>query len=368
MKHDVKRKTDQQLKVMADAPRGPSCTRKAKHKVISMTKPIREQAITDLYCSSLPKKICIADLGCSSGPNTLFVVSELIKTVKSICKKLGHHQSPEFLVYLNDLPGNDFNTIFRSLPRFLGNLRNEIGSGFGPCFFTGTPGSFYDRLFATESLHFVHSSYSLHFLSKVPKGIESNNRNIYMASTSPPCVVKAYYDQFQTDFSMFLKYRSQELMTGGRMVLTLLGSDHPTSKECCYIWELLAMALSDMVSEGFIEEEKLNSFNIPKYTPCPAELKTEVEKEGSFAIGILEVSEVNWNANDDKLCPSDELKDGGYNVAKCMRAVAEPILASHFGKTIMDEVFRRYREIIADRMSKERTEFINVTVSMTRKG
>ncbi|KAK2998870.1 hypothetical protein RJ639_022880 [Escallonia herrerae] len=173
-----------------------------------------------------------------------------------------------------------------------------------------------------------------------------------MASTSPPCVVKAYYDQFQTDFSMFLKYRSQELVTGGRMVLTLLGrrSDDPTSKECCYIWELLAMALSDMVSEGFIEEEKLNSFNIPKYTPCPAELKTEVEKEGSFAIDRLEVSEVNWNANDDKLCPSDELKDGGYNVAKCMRAVAEPILASHFGKTIMDEVFRRYREIIADRM------------------
>ncbi|KAK2997882.1 hypothetical protein RJ639_024979 [Escallonia herrerae] len=341
-----------------------------QQKVISMTKPIREQAITDLYCSSLPKKICIADLGCSSGPNTLFVVSELIKTVKSICKKLGHHQSPEFLVYLNDLPGNDFNTIFRSLPRFLGNLRNEIGSGFGPCFFTGTPGSFYDRLFATESLHFVHSSYSLHFLSKVPEGIENNKRNIYMASTSPPCVVKAYYDQFQTDFSMFLKYRSQELVTGGRMVLTLLGrrSDDPTSKECCYIWELLAMALSDMVSEGFIEEEKLNSFNIPKYTPCPAEVKTEVEKEGSFAIDRLEVSEVNWNANDDKLCPSDELKDGGYNVAKCMRAVAEPILASHFGKTIMDEVFRRYREIIADRMSKERTEFINVTVSMTRKG
>ncbi|KAK2998869.1 hypothetical protein RJ639_022879 [Escallonia herrerae] len=120
--------------------------------------------------------------------------------------------------------------------------------------------------------------------------------------------------------------------------------------------------------QGLIEEEKLNSFNIPKYTPCPAEVQTEVQKEGSFSIDRLEVTEVNWNACDNELCPSDEFKDGGYNVANCMRAVAEPILVSHFGKTIIDEVFRRYRVIIADRMSKERTEFIIVTVSMTRKG
>ncbi|KAK2999409.1 hypothetical protein RJ639_023540 [Escallonia herrerae] len=128
------------------------------------------------------------------------------------------------------------------------------------------------------------------------------------------------------------------------------------------------MALSEMVSEGLIEEETLDSFNIPKYTPCPAEVKTEVEKEGSFAIDRLEVSKVNRNAYEDELWPSDEFKDGGHNVAECMRAVTEPILVSHFGKTIIDEVFCRYREIIADRMSKERTEFINVTVSMTRKG
>ncbi|KAK3023399.1 hypothetical protein RJ639_044732 [Escallonia herrerae] len=32
---------------------------------------------------------------------------------------------------------------------------------------------------------------------------------------------------------------------------------------------------------------------------------------------------LNWNAYNDKLCPSDEFKDGEYNVAKCMRAVAK---------------------------------------------
>ncbi|KAK6924399.1 SAM dependent carboxyl methyltransferase [Dillenia turbinata] len=341
-------------------------------KVITLTKPITVSAMTDLYYTLSPTKICIADLGCSSGPNTLFVVSEVIKTVVRLHKKLGRqNESPEFLVFLNDLPGNDFNTIFKSLlPDFQENLRQELGRGFGPCFVTAAPGSFYGRLFPSQSLHFVHSSYSLQWLSQVPEGLEENKGNIYMASTSPPNVLEAYFNQFQKDFSYFLKCRGEELMTGGRMVLTFLGrkSDDPSSKEGCYIWELMALALNDMVTEGLIEEEKLNSFNIPQYTPSPAEIKSVVERDGSFIINRLEVSKVNWDAYENEICYSSEItKDRGYNVAKLMRAVAEPLLASHFGKSIIDEMFRRYREIVADRMAKERTEFFNVVVSMTKR-
>ncbi|KAI3699405.1 hypothetical protein L2E82_43689 [Cichorium intybus] len=224
-----------------------------------------------------------------------------------------------------------------------------------------------------QSMHFFHSSYSLMWLSQVPQAEETNKRNIYMSTTSPSSVIRAYYQQFQTDFSVFLKCRADEMVSGGRMVLTILGrrSDDPSSKECCYIWELLAMALNDMVSEGLIEETKMDSFNIPQYTPCPKEVKNEVDKEGSFTINCLEVSEVNWDAYADNqlIRPEDfNVNDiGGYNVAKCMRAVAEPLLASHFGVSIIEEVFIRYRKIITDCMSKEKTKFINVTVSMTRK-
>ncbi|KAK3224184.1 hypothetical protein Dsin_011209 [Dipteronia sinensis] len=347
-----------------------------QRKVISMTKPIFEDAITNLYISNnFPGKLAIADLGCSSGPNTLLVVSEVVKTVNNICRKLGNQSVPEYQLLLNDLPGNDFNTIFRSLSSFQENLEEQMGPGAaGSCFFTGVPGSFYGRLFPSDSLHFIHSSYSLQWLSQVPEGIEGNKGNIYMASTSPASVLQAYYKQFQKDFSLFLKCRSEELVSGGRMVLTFLGrkSEDPSSKECCYIWELLAKALNDMVTEGVIEEEKMNSFNIPQYTPSPFEIKSQVLEEGSFAIDRLEVSQVNWNAysSNNGLNGADGLinKDGGYNVAQCMRAVAEPLLVSHFGEAIIDEVFDRYREIIADRMSKEKTEFINVTVSLKKIG
>ncbi|KAH7566368.1 hypothetical protein JRO89_XS08G0145900 [Xanthoceras sorbifolium] len=343
-----------------------------QRKVILITKPILEEAITDLYSSSFPAKLAIADLGCSSGPNTLLVASEVIKIVNNICKKLGNQSPPEYQVLLNDLTGNDFNTIFRSLPSFQEKLKTQMAPA-ASCFFTGVPGSFYGRLFLSESLHFVHSSYSLQWLSQVPEGLESNRGNIYMASTSPESVLKAYYQQFEKDFSLFLKCRSEELVTGGRMVLTFLGrkSEDPSSKECCYIWELMAMALNDM---GLIEEEKMDSFNIPQYTPSPFEIKSQVLKEGSFAVDRLEVSHVNWNAYNNNgfngVADHAILKDsgGGYNVAQCMRAVAEPLLVSHFGEAIIDEVFDRYREIITDRMSKENTEFVNVTVSLKKIG
>ncbi|KAK7386542.1 hypothetical protein VNO78_26851 [Psophocarpus tetragonolobus] len=346
-----------------------------QRKVICLTKPIREEAITNLYyCNTLPKSLAIADLGCSSGPNTLFVVSEFIKIVEKLCREL-KHKSPEYKVYLNDLPGNDFNNIFKSLDTFKEKLCDEIGSAIGPSYFSGVPGSFYSRLFPNRSLDFVHSSYSLQWLSKVPEGVENNRSNIYIGSTSPTNVVRAYYQQFQRDFSVFLKCRAEELVEGGRMVLTILGrkSDDPSSKEGCYIWELMATALNDMVLQGTIKKEQLDTFNIPQYTPSPSEVKLEVLKEGSFFIDRLEVSEVHWNAFDEwnalefEYERSESLSDGGYNVAQCMRAVAEPMLVSHFGEDIIEEVFSRYQQILADRMSKEKTKFFNVTILLTRK-
>ena len=259
-----------------------------QQNVIFMARPVTEEAITKLYCSTFPAKLAIADLGCSSGPNTLLVVTQLIMTVEKLRRKLSL-KSPEYVVFLNDLPGNDFNNIFQSLlPDFQQKLTTKIGAGTGPCFLSAVPGSFYGRLFPANSLHFVHSSYSLQWLSQLPEGLENNKGNIHMACSSPANVIRAYYEQFQKDFGYFLKCRSEELVDGGRMVLTFLGrsSQEPFSKGCPYIWSLLAVALNDMVLEGIIEEEKLDSFNIPQYTPSPEEVKNEDRKAKRGVVSV----------------------------------------------------------------------------------
>nr|GMD32198.1 salicylate carboxymethyltransferase-like [Ipomoea batatas] len=341
-----------------------------QQNVILMTKPITEEAITKLYTSlNNPKTIAIADLGCSSGPNTLLAISNLVKAVDSQRKKLRRVHSPEFQIYLNDLPTNDFNTIFQSLPKHEEDFRREIGEGSRLCFFNGVPGSFYARLFPTDSLHFVHSSNSLHWLSQVPKGIKENKGNICVATASPPNVIKAYYDQFEIDFSNFLKCRSKELVSGGRMVLTMQGikSEDPTF----YTWELLALTINDLVAE-----EKLNSFNFPLYLPTLPEIKFLVENDGSFTIDCLKAFQIHWTGygiddNDDSTTVSDEdINAGAGNnvITMVMRAIAEPILVSHFGEGIIDELFHRYNNKIAHSMSTypEKAKFTTVTVSMTK--
>lgn len=136
-------------------------------KGILAAKPILQESIAELLRANALECLKMADMGCSSGPNTLLPLWEIIETIDSSCSRL-NQKSPILQVFLNDLQGNDFNTIFRSLiPKFHKKLEKEKGSKFGPCYIAAVPGSFYGRLFPPHSLHFIHSSYSLHWLSQV---------------------------------------------------------------------------------------------------------------------------------------------------------------------------------------------------------
>nr|GMD75924.1 salicylate carboxymethyltransferase-like [Ipomoea batatas]GMD75926.1 salicylate carboxymethyltransferase-like [Ipomoea batatas] len=330
----------------------------SQKSIIVCTKPRREEAITDVYKSLCPETISIADLGCSSGPNTFLVVFDTIRAVEKLRKMTGN-PSPEYVVHFSDLPSNDFNSIFRSLPRCVEDFKKEMGDGFGHCFFAGVGGSFYGRLFPSNSLHFVHSSNSLHWLSQIPKGSEENKDNICITASTPPIVIKAYYEQFESDFSIFLKSRSEELVTGGRMVLYFSGrkSESPNpSHDVLTFPVLLAKVLKDLVTKGLVEEEKLNSFNLPIYAPSVKEVKMIVEKEGLFSINVLEGFTYDF---------SEALKDGKA-ITNTIRAAAESLVVSHFGGGIIDQVFNKYEEMIGECMTEFVKEDFFIIVSLTK--
>lgn len=350
-----------------------------QRKIISTTNSRLKEAILNIMCNNnnnnVLQSIGIADLGCSSGPNTLLVVSKIIDIIDETCRKTGI-SFPELRVSLNDLPGNDFNDIFRSLPAFINKVKEEKGAE--NCYVVGVPGSFYGRLFPLKSLHFVHSSSSLHWLSQVPFGLGTNESSslnkgkLYISHTSPSDVINAYVSQFQNDFSSFLRSRSPEMVTGGRMLLSLMGrsSIDPTIEDGCYYqWELLANALSTLVSKGLVKEAKIDSFNAPYYAPCPEELKIAVENEGSFTINRIEAFEIEWdasvssNSSDEKI-----LLSRGQQVAKTIRAVVESMVENHFGSEIVDDLFSVYSDLVDDYIYKKRAVYVNLVVSLIRKG
>ncbi|KAJ4851433.1 hypothetical protein Tsubulata_013964 [Turnera subulata] len=349
-------------------------------QVISKTRPILEEAVAELLHHNLPADcLRIVDMGCSSGPNTLLPLWEIIETTNSTCRRLNHQKAPALQFFLNDLPGNDFNTVFRSLlPDFFDKLEKEKFDKLGPCFVAAMPGSFHGRLFPDNSLHFVHSSYSLHYLSQVPEGLISesgeplNKGNICLSETSHPSVHKAYLDQFDKDFTSFLRSRSSEMISRSRMVLTIMGSSYhnPSCKYGSQIFQLIGASLKEMVDEGKFEESLLDSFNVPLYCPSAEVIRELVQREGSFNIDRLEQYEINWDVNIEEDADKDSNFDKwarGRYVSKYMRAVAESMLTSQFGAAIMDQLFHRLSSKVAECLERGIGSRHNLVISMAKK-
>jgi len=98
------------------------------------------------------------------------------------------------------------------------------------------------------------------FIIQVPPGLYDKNGksinkgSLYISESSSPQVSKAYFDQFQEDFSLFLRSRSKEVLAGGRMVLILLGRRDRShvDRGNSFLWELLSRSFATLVSQVYL--------------------------------------------------------------------------------------------------------------------
>ncbi|KAF3437217.1 hypothetical protein FNV43_RR19970 [Rhamnella rubrinervis] len=265
--------------------------------------------------SNSPKTFRLADLGCSEGPNTFLAVQNIVDAVEL---KFKHHgllgpQLPDFHVFFSDISSNDFNKLFTSLPP----ERKYYA--------TGVPGSFHGRLFPSASLNFVHSSYSVQMLSRVPKEVEDRNSpawnkgRIHYGNASDE-TFKAYEAQCLKDMESFLDARAHEVVHGGLVALILPGC--PIGIPYSQVFfnktlELLGSCLMDMVKKGIISEEKVDSFNIPTFFPSMQQLEAVVKRNGCFSIEMVDTI--------------PQLKPQPKALSSTMRSGMEGIIKKHFG-------------------------------------
>ncbi|XP_021743511.1 caffeine synthase 1-like [Chenopodium quinoa] len=317
-----------------------------QREALSMNQDILESTIQSLISEQigLSKGLNIADLGCGVGPAPLTLISLVMEVVQRKCKELKlnnetHHQVSKLQMYMNDLPSNDFNLLFKDLLSLKVLKRKDDGVPL--CFVMGVPGSYYDVLFPCNTLHFVHANYTLHWLSKAPpglydeQGMSINKRNIYISETSSRPVAIAYRDQFEQDFIQFLKCRSKEVVTNGSMLLTLRG--RPCSSDS-FTWtsfefKIFIKALTCLVSEGLINEEMLDNFDFPCYFANTEELESIVKKEGSFEFEISRTMVLD-------IAPEVEDKwERAQIISNFIRAFSESLVSRHFGEDIVTPLY-----------------------------
>ncbi|KAF2312954.1 hypothetical protein GH714_002078 [Hevea brasiliensis] len=317
--------------------------------------------------SSTYKAFCVADMGCSVGPNAFYSTHNILDAVekKFISEGFTPDQVPQFQVFFNDLPFNDFNTLFKSLP----SERKY--------FTAAVPGSFHGRLFPDSSLHFVHSSYALHWLSEVPqemldKDSPAWNQGKIHYTNAPELVVEAFAAQFAKDMGTFFDARAKELVEGSMMVLTMPSTpdgiplsnvpigillNHLESclvdlaKEVTLISTLSLVYLERMLFnsihlklflvQGLVSEALVDSFNVPMYSVTPKEMRQIVERNGCFSIERMEPTDC---------VPDPDNPATGYSITMHSRAGLEGVIARHFGAEIINELFERFLERMDDVM------------------
>ncbi|CAO2180554.1 unnamed protein product [Urochloa humidicola] len=351
--------------------------------IAAVTKAVRQEMAAALYrARGRPASLAIADLGCATGPNALLLVSDAVEAVLAEKRKEEDDDADRQLqlhVFLNDLPGNDFNAVFRLLPS-----SPLADSG---CLVSAWPGSFYGRVFPDHSLDYVVSSSSLHFLSKAPMmnmvnsgGEHLNKGRVYVSAGSPAAVMDAYRAQFEADFSTFLRCQAAETRPGGLLLLTFVArrTARPTAHDC-YLWDVLADALMDMAAAGLVGEEQVHAFNVPFYAACPDELEEVVSKEGSFTVSTVQLFEstrlVLLPAHHHQLAEDDDDEEVprwlAVDTVSTIRAVLEPMLRTHFGPAAMDELFCRYCLLLEayyrNKAGKNKDDITNVFLVLEKK-
>jgi hypothetical protein len=102
-----------------------------------------------------------ADFGCAVGANTLGFAKFVVETLKTRAEL----SDKDIVCHFADLPSNDFNTLFKQLPPFVG--QGDGSAEERTWFADGVPGTQYGRLFPRSSLHVAITTLTLHYLSEV---------------------------------------------------------------------------------------------------------------------------------------------------------------------------------------------------------
>ena len=97
------------------------------------------------------------------------------------------------------------------------------------------------------------------------------------------------------------------------------------------------------------------------------EVKAIVEQSQQFRMNHIKLFETNWDPYDDS--QGNDVRNSaqsGINSSKSLRAVMEPLFASHFGESVLDELFKKFAYYVEVHLDKEKTKYSVITLSLTR--
>ncbi|MCO5615000.1 hypothetical protein L7F22_069287 [Adiantum nelumboides] len=334
----------------------------------------------------------MADFGCScawSTVNTMrFAARCVVDHHQASCAKQLLQRRPQLHIqaFFNDVPGNDFNTLFALLSDscVVDEATTDAGQQQPHFMACGVPGSFYSRLFPPAYLHVGLCTLALHNLSQVPAAVKDpaslawNENGTWILQGCKPETAMAYKEQFQKDFTCFLRHRSQELVPGGLLFCVIIAStiDHDANSTTTlqarldhnHLHTNLQAAWRQLVSEGLLEQESLDAFNFPLFMPTIDEVK-EVVCDDALVSAELEVVEMEYA--EVERAPlhvwmehaASDAQTWGITCETMARNFVGSLIQSHLGLPKFELLMERLRHVAAaDGELLYRTNMMHVIV------
>ncbi|KAG0575649.1 hypothetical protein KC19_5G020400 [Ceratodon purpureus] len=293
-----------------------------------------------------------ADFGCSVGANTLRFAQFVADTLKARPDVIDR----DIVCHFVDLPSNDFNTLFKQLPPFVGE---GDGSGEERTWFAdGVPGSQYRRMFPRSSLHVAITALTLHYLSETPKSILDKSSPAYNKGKigpngSSPAAAEAYAEASRQGLRKFFECRAEEIASGGVLCFYTPGRrdrahpEHQLFEEIIHFVPPFEKAWKELVNEGVLTEESLDAFNIPICHPSIEELREAIEHPPS-AFRIEKLDFIDKFALTPDNAEETVFKDAqayGQFMVNMFNSGMGPMVGDYLGPELAPALVNRFRQI-----------------------
>ncbi|KDO29623.1 hypothetical protein SPRG_05576 [Saprolegnia parasitica CBS 223.65] len=220
----------------------------------------------------------IADLGASQGRNSV----ELLATVlKQLHASLPSPLSREYLVYHEDQPGNDFESLFQTLhgpASYLDRFPNVYASVISK--------SFYERVLPSESVDLALSYVSLQWLSKLPTPLPGRHVTMFVPHKAPPALVHEWKTAAHNDLVRFLQLRAVELSDNGVLCTTMVSKTHSPTAELLH--KAFGTWVVEAVANGLVSPTTMEAMGLPLYFRSEDEVRVATADVPELTLTALE--------------------------------------------------------------------------------
>lgn len=210
-----------------------------------------ERAAAAVPLPSPPQPIVVADYGAANGLNSLLPIGAVLAVLRNRTR-------PEHsvLVAHTDRPDNDFTALFHTLENDPDTYLRKDRAVFA----TAVGRSFYSQILPSNSVNLGWSSWAIHWLSRVPCGIEGHIQVDYCSDED---VRAAYAKQAAHDWHEFIAFRGRELCPGGRMVVMTLAIGEDGDAGFRPLLAAITDGLDDLTADGLLTADEVSRMCVP---------------------------------------------------------------------------------------------------------